>query len=146
MSRAFDHFDFEPEPPAPFWKPFFFALLFAMPASLLWFYLAIHQGLRMPVFSLAIGFMCGWGVRKGDGDYFPAFLGTLIHIVVTVLVITLVLVSGQLGLSPLETVLQILFQGQLTAFSNVCVLVVGSRSFAAIPIAFYVAYKIQSRD
>ena len=146
MSKAFDNFDFAPAPAAPFWQPFLFALLFAIPASALWFYLVIHQGLRMLIFSLAVGLMCGWGVRKADGEYFPAFLATLIHITVTILVITLVLLAAELGLSPWETLRRVVFQGQVTAFFNTCVLVVGSRSFAAIPIAFYVAYKVQSRD
>jgi hypothetical protein len=33
MSKAFDHFEFEPEVPPPFWKAFIFAILFALPAA-----------------------------------------------------------------------------------------------------------------
>lgn len=148
MPRAFDNFEFEPVVPPPFWKAFILAILFALPAAALWFYLAVYQGLRMPVFSLAIGCLCGLGARKGEGDYFPAFLGTLILITTTILLNTLVLVADEIGISPWELLFKVVFQGKITAFLNDGLALVGSRfrSYAAIPIAFYVAYKVHDRD
>ena len=148
MSKAFDHFEFEPEIQPPFWKPFVFAILFGLPASALWQYLAVHQGLRMPVFSLAIGGLCGLGARKGEGDYWPAFLGTFVLVTVTLLLNTLILIANEIGTTPWELLLEVVLQGKVTAFLNQGLVLAGSRSrsYAAIPLAFYVAYKVQSRD
>jgi hypothetical protein len=102
----------------------------------------------MPFFSLAIGCLCGLGARKGDGDYFPAFMGTLILITTTILLNTLMLIAAEVGISPWELLFKVVFQGQVTAFLNDGLELVGSsaRSYAAIPIAFYMAYKVHDRD
>ncbi|MEO7098931.1 MAG: hypothetical protein ABI162_06185 [Luteolibacter sp.] len=148
MSKAFDHFEFEPEIQPPFWKPFVFAILFGLPASALWQYLAVHQGLRVPGFSLAIGGLCGLGARKGEGDYLPAFLGTFVLLTVTLLLNTLILTANEIGTTPWELLVEVMLRGKATAFLNQGLMLVGSssRSYSAIPIAFYVAYKAQRRD
>ena len=144
MSKAFDHFEFEPEIQPPFWKPFVFAILFGLPASALWQYLAVHQGLRVSGFSLAIGGLCGLGARKGEGDYLPAFLGTLVLVTVTLLLNTLILTANEIGTTPWELLVEVVRRGKFTAFLNQGLVLAESSS--AIPIAFYVAYKAQSRD
>ena len=121
-------------------------LLFAIPASGMWIYLATQQGFRAPICSLAVGALCGLGVRKGGGDYFPAFLGTLILILSTISINTLVILAGDVEVSPLKILIDVVSRARITDFCNEAILMMGRRSFIAIPTSFYLAYKVLSRD
>lgn len=145
MSKAFDNFEFEPDLPAPFWKPFLLAFLFAIPASSLWFYATVCHGVRTAVLSLAIGALCGLGARRGEGDYFSAFLAAVIHTFGTILIITLVVSTYAFKLSLGENLFQIVASGRINLFFNDCLSLVGEKSFYSIPTGFYIAYKVQSR-
>ena len=145
MSNAFDNWTNEEAPPAPFWRPFPLAILLGLPASAIWYAGAVHAHTVASIVTIIAGALCGLGTRLAGGEYFSAFLATLLHIVVTLTLITATLLADHYQV-PLTTILaELMSWDKIAPFCNACVEAVG-KTFVAYPIAFLAAYKVQDRD
>lgn len=146
MSKAFDDFDFTPEPMPSFWRPFILSMLFAAPVSLLWYYIATRNGLRLPFASLLVGALCALGTRIGNGEYSSTLLSATIQIFVSIMLIALHQMAEDSGQSLLQTAAQVCFQGHISDFFNEAFWKSGQTGIRTIPFALYIAYKIQDRN
>ena len=57
---------------APFIIPFVSALLFGIPASLVWHFVATQFGVLAAAITLLLGCLCEFGARVAAGGHYPA--------------------------------------------------------------------------
>ena len=138
--------DEEEEPRAPFLLPFLFAMLMGIPASGLSIAAALYSNLVLGILVVGCGALCGIGGRIGEGDFFPAFLATILHLAGTISLVTAALLVRDLDVSPLQLGYALLFeQGAMIDFANDCVTVAG-KTFLAYPVAIAAAYAVGDHE
>jgi len=130
---------------APFLIPFLAALLFGIPASILWHFVTHRYGLVVSLSTILVGLSCGLGARLTGGGTHPAgaaIIATLILIVINISIITIQVLAMETGQTFVATVSTLASQGNFSDFANDCLRVTGERGFIRYPIALYAAYRL----
>ena len=130
---------------APFLVPFLVALLFGIPASLLWHFVTGQYGIVVSLATILVGLSCGFGAKLSARGYHPAgaaIIATLILILINISLVTLQVIAAETGQTFIDTLSALVSKGSFTDFANDCLRVSGHRGFIRYPIALYAAYRV----
>ena len=129
---------------APFFIPFVVAVLFGVPASVIWYLVAVQTGWLYGAITILLGCSCGLGARiaaKGEHPASGAVVATFILIVLNIAVLTVLSLAWRAGETFMVILVAVIDHGDYNDLANEIVRSAG-RTFIGYPFALYAAYRV----